>query len=220
MNGAPVSSRFEISAGRVIVLPVVVIVVVVVIIPIAVADSVGVLTALLDDGEVESDDDSDSSDYNTDGDRGDDNFTFRFVRRCISITFLFEVSVAPAWGKCPSSQVGIVGIILVWDGRITTRVTVRKGIQRIDGGRIVAIAERGRNVERGGERTSSAVCSMTEEPRSGESILNETIWVERRVLGVAGCGQGIVCVGPHVVEWWVILMPITSVDWVVRGVGL
>lgn len=57
-------------------------------------------------------------------------------------------------------------------------VTVCKGVERIDRG-FVVVVEGGRNSERGSERSPSTVtCSVTEESRSWNVILNETVRVE------------------------------------------
>ena len=134
MKGTPVSSGLKDIAGGIIVFPVVVVVVVVVVISaVIVINGVRGFATLFDDGKVESNDDGNGGDNNANSDRANDHLAFGFVRRSISITFLLKVSAAPAGGGGPSGKVGIVGVILVWDGRVTTGVTNYERVQRIDG---------------------------------------------------------------------------------------
>lgn len=230
MEGAPVTSRLEDVAGSIVVFPVVIIVVIVVvsviIVVVVVTKRVRSFATLFDDGKVEGDNDCNGGDDNGCDDRTNYDLTFRFARRSISVTFLLEVSAAPARGDGPGDKVGIVRVVLIWDGRITARVTVYKRVQRIDGGRVVVAVYRGRDSEGGSERSPSTFnCSMTEEPWSRDGVLSEIfgvelVLVEWRVLEVVRRRRGVVSVTPDLVDWRVILMPFASVNWVVRRVLL
>lgn len=149
MKGAPITSGLEDIAGGIVVFPVVVIIVVgvVVISIVVVAKRVRGFATLFDYGKVEGDNNGNGNDNNAYGDRDNDELAFRFARRGINVTFLLEVPVAPAGGEGPGGKVGIMGVILVWNGRVTRGFTVCEGVQRVDGRRVVGFVNRGRDSE-------------------------------------------------------------------------
>lgn len=98
MDSASISSSLEVIAGGVVVVPVAIVVVVgtVVVSVVIVTKRVRGFATLFNDGKVESDNDADSSNSNTNGDRTNDDLTFRFIWRRIGVTFLLKVFVAGA----------------------------------------------------------------------------------------------------------------------------